>query len=542
MVKRWGLLRLLGVACVDLDYLEIGTADFDTLAQQLQTTEAKGLSVEPVEEHFLRLPSAASRWKLQAAIAEEDGEAELWKVRSEYMEPQCSAATVQKLGLPYCLPWWFRATASLHRPNALVETHLGPKLALDAQEVVKVPTLRYASLLQRYNVTSIHMLKVDTEGFDVFILKQVLRHGADTGHFPERLQFERNNLTDDQQLAPLFAELQASYDCWAPQLEDDVHCMRLGDVAPGQPVAAHGAGGWWRVQLPERLQVARVEIPDVPDLLEVRVGDHPEIWRNPRCHPLRCGLAGRYVAVIGADVQQVQVYAPRTSLGAFRLLLGRVCCHRGCGGSEPLFQGYEPRCEQRCRKDDSCRFFSTWSSLWCATYADCDEDLVAPAAVALGFSSPLAVGEAMTFGIAAKDLVPVPLSQARQSSEDWQGLASRAIDGNFEPHFLRGSCSHTKQESANTWWAARLAFPVAAVRVLGRWDCCHERWEGGWLLTVGQASNAADNPACAPRQRALAPGARRFVRCEGEGYLGLVLPSGEPLTICEIEAFAHFRW
>ena len=22
---------------------------------------------------------------------------------------------------------------------------------------------------------------------------------------------------------------------------------------------------------------------------------------------------------------------------------------RGCGGSEPLFQGYEPRCEQRCR-------------------------------------------------------------------------------------------------------------------------------------------------------------------------------------------------
>ena len=63
----------------------------------------------------------------------------------EYMEPACSNATVRQLGLPYCLPWWFRATASLHRPAPLVAVHAGDK-ALEAQMAVKVPTL---SLLTR---------------------------------------------------------------------------------------------------------------------------------------------------------------------------------------------------------------------------------------------------------------------------------------------------------------------------------------------------------------------------------------------------------
>ena len=43
---------------------------------------------------------------------------------------------------PYCLPWWFRATASLHQPAKLVEVHAGSK-ALEAQMVVKVPTVTW---------------------------------------------------------------------------------------------------------------------------------------------------------------------------------------------------------------------------------------------------------------------------------------------------------------------------------------------------------------------------------------------------------------
>lgn len=74
----------------------------------------------------------------------------------------------------YCLPWWFRATASLHKPAALVDVHAGEK-AVEAQMVVKVPTVSYASLMERFDVTSLHLLKIDTEGFDVLILRQMLK-------------------------------------------------------------------------------------------------------------------------------------------------------------------------------------------------------------------------------------------------------------------------------------------------------------------------------------------------------------------------------
>ena len=68
---------------------EIGTADFDTLAQQLHGTDAVGLSIEPVEEHFQQLPvketseTKIGQRKLWAAVAEQDGEAGLYVVRPD---------------------------------------------------------------------------------------------------------------------------------------------------------------------------------------------------------------------------------------------------------------------------------------------------------------------------------------------------------------------------------------------------------------------------------------------------------------------------
>ncbi|CAK9092374.1 unnamed protein product [Durusdinium trenchii] len=554
---RWTclLLQIIDVQGLALDYLEIGTADFDTLAQQLHGTEGvAGLSVEPVEEHFQRLPERPPLLqKLRAAVAEADGEAELYVVRQEYMEPQCSNETVRELGLPYCLPWWFRATASLHRPAALVSVHAGPK-ALEAQVAMRVPTVSYASLMRRYGVTRLHLLKIDTEGFDVFILKQMLAWGEMTGQYPERLQFERNNLTDVQESQQILEALQAAYDCWIPAAEDDVQCLRLGDLAVGQPYASSGVSfptPWWRLQLPDRLQVAGVRISlEDKDSLVVKVGDSLGIHLNRLCGPVqstetgavvaRCALEGRYVMLLGtSQPRQVEVLGPRTAFGAFRLSLGQRCCHRGCNSSDTsLFEGYDPQCERRCREDHSCHFFTSFNSLWCITYADCEEEL------------PERDAASVTFGLWPRELLPLPIlrSSAQQSSVDWGGEAHRAIDGIFDPHFLRGSCSHTAQESQNSWWAARVdpetATAVTAVRVLGRWDCCHERLDG-WEVRVGFDPDVLRNPRCGTVQSPLAAGGRRTIHC-GQAMVGdmvgVVLPSGEPLTLCEVEVFGPYRW
>ena len=315
---------------------------------------------------------------------------------------------------PYCLPWWFRATASLHKPAALVAVHAGPAKALEAQMVVKVPTVSYASLMQRYNVTSLHLLKIDTEGFDVFILRQMLNWGKISSQYPERVQFERNNLTDMRESDDLFLALQAVYDCWAPITEDDVQCLRLRDVAASGldlPLAfsgrTHGMSVWWRMELPDRLTVAfvqwkMIQTPMHQDSFEVTVGDSPDVHQNHRCKVQNrrndgkdegmvavCGLEGRYVAFVGSAslevLQNMKVLVPQSDQGAFRLSTGRVCCHRGCHKDTKLFEGYDPRCEERCRSDIVCRFFTSFSSLWCITYADCDEELLSLAATGWWF-------------------------------------------------------------------------------------------------------------------------------------------------------------
>ena len=67
------------------------------MAQQLHGTDAVGLSIEPVEEHFQRLPvetvketstPSSGQRKLWAAVAEQDGEADLYVVRADSQNTQ----------------------------------------------------------------------------------------------------------------------------------------------------------------------------------------------------------------------------------------------------------------------------------------------------------------------------------------------------------------------------------------------------------------------------------------------------------------------
>lgn len=225
-------------------------------------------------------------------------------------------------------------------------------------------------------------------------------------------------------------ELQGLYDCWF--FQDDVHCQRLGAV---KGVWAGEDGRWWRLTLPSRLPVAFVR-----STAEVTLGDATLVAENRFCvHRdgwAQCGWEGRYVGMLNATAMamvNLEVLVPRTRHGAFRVSTGRVCCHRGCTSDTHLFEGYEPQCERRCRSDPSCAFFTIFNSMWCITSADCDEEL-------LSFSA------SSTFGI-SEELLPIQLTGAQQSSSDWGGVADRAIDGISDSHFMRGSCSHTAEDS-----------------------------------------------------------------------------------------------
>uniref|UniRef100_A0A1I8JBX5 WSC domain-containing protein n=1 Tax=Macrostomum lignano TaxID=282301 RepID=A0A1I8JBX5_9PLAT len=77
--------------------------------------------------------------------------------------------------------------------------------------------------------------------------------------------------------------------------------------------------------------------------------------------------------------------------------------------------------------------------------------------------------------LAAKRSDILPLSRCSQSSVGWNGVCSKAIDGNTNQNYWGHSCTHTKLESG--WWMAKtqkLAH-IKEIKIFNRLDCCFDR-------------------------------------------------------------------
>eukprot|EP00439_Symbiodinium_sp_Y106_P032598 s4558_g3.t3 len=231
-----------------LNYLEIGTADFDTLlSRHVWREDVQGISVEPLRIYFERLPShgGANKLLLNVAVSDYDGFDTLYFVQPELVGPHrgseslCDQALVSKLGLDECLPGWVRGTSSLKRPPEGVRQLLG-KRAMDVMGRVQVPCMTYETLLTVYGIGSLDVLKIDAEGFDAKILRQVLELGRNRGLWPWQVQFEKNILSDWEMLDAQVIELhREGYRCWDPEPLDDameLRTLRRDDVL-GKPEA-----------------------------------------------------------------------------------------------------------------------------------------------------------------------------------------------------------------------------------------------------------------------------------------------------------------
>ncbi|CAE7656910.1 Camsap1 [Symbiodinium sp. CCMP2456] len=211
-----------------LNYLEIGTADFDTLlSRHVWREDVHGISVEPLRIYFDRLPShgGANKLLLNVAVSDYDGFDTLYFVQPELVGPHrgseslCDQALLSKLGLDECLPGWVRGTSSLKRPPEGVRQLLG-KRAMDVMGRVQVPCMTYETLLTVYGIGSLGLLKIDAEGFDANILRQVLELGRKRGLWPWQVQFEKNILSDWEMLDAQVIELhREGYRCRMTDVE-----------------------------------------------------------------------------------------------------------------------------------------------------------------------------------------------------------------------------------------------------------------------------------------------------------------------------------
>lgn len=170
----------------DLDFLEIGTSDFDTLIQKADGTTV-GISVEPIKFYLDRLPSPANVEKVNAAIS--------------------ITNTAEDLPLYYIphqiikknkLPKWFRGCNSLGKMHPTIVAHKVEHLA----EVLIVPQIPISIFLESRSIRRIEYLKIDTEGNDTFILRFLFEYLKDKPliFLPRTIKFESNVLSNENDI------------------------------------------------------------------------------------------------------------------------------------------------------------------------------------------------------------------------------------------------------------------------------------------------------------------------------------------------------
>lgn len=177
--------------------LEIGTSDFRT-----QAGKVDGLFIEPIKEYFDRLPECN---KENVAISNYDGEINIYYIPSKVIEEKK-------------LPDWLRGCNSVNKIHPTIVKENLTKFCT----VNKVKVVRIKSLIDKYTITDIELLKIDTEGHDCIILNDYL----DTVNIlPKVIQFENNVLSNPKEVEILVERLtKIGYIC--KQLNFDMICRR----------------------------------------------------------------------------------------------------------------------------------------------------------------------------------------------------------------------------------------------------------------------------------------------------------------------------
>lgn len=177
-----------------LDFIEIGTSDFNTLIQAAGP-DTQGLSIDPISLYLDRLPNRPGCKKINAAISNFEGTVEVY-----FIPPQVIAK--------HRLPNWLRGCNSIGAPHPTVSKQL-EKMDIDPELVLvrqPVPSHRLQTVLHQHDVQGVFMLKVDTEGHDAVILNDFF-DDATPQQWPHQIVFESNKLSDSETIHRLIAKL-----------------------------------------------------------------------------------------------------------------------------------------------------------------------------------------------------------------------------------------------------------------------------------------------------------------------------------------------
>jgi len=172
--------RIVSNQLMDLDFLEIGISNFDTLIQTCSENEI-GMSVEPITHYLNALPNKPNVIKVNVAITSN-------KVSDTVDLYYIPEDVIDSVGLHPCL----KGCNSIGNYHGLHWDSVKQYVRID-----KVPLINIHELLIQYNIRKIQYLKIDTEGHDCVILKGLFEYlkTKTAEYYPKRILFESNEWT-----------------------------------------------------------------------------------------------------------------------------------------------------------------------------------------------------------------------------------------------------------------------------------------------------------------------------------------------------------
>lgn len=165
---------------MQFDFIEIGTSDFDTLMQNCDDDKI-GMSIEPIKEYLNLLPNKKNVIKVNCAISDKNSTVDLFYLEIKDIEE-------------HNLPHWIRGCNSIITPHISTQKILKERNLEHLCKTKKCESITWDTLVDRYDIVSVDFLKIDTEGHDCQIIRNIIN--SKTNVRPKKILFENNILTD----------------------------------------------------------------------------------------------------------------------------------------------------------------------------------------------------------------------------------------------------------------------------------------------------------------------------------------------------------
>ena len=130
-------------------FIEIGSCDFNTLNHFSSLGHWQGFIIDPIKKYLDRIPRRPGISYINAAVSDRNGKAIMWQFKAEITEQDSD----------------FAGMSTLHP--------IQHNLDNNHYEQIEVETITWSHLILSQNIERVDYLKIDTEGHDFQILKQI---------------------------------------------------------------------------------------------------------------------------------------------------------------------------------------------------------------------------------------------------------------------------------------------------------------------------------------------------------------------------------